>query len=78
MLSGSNTHTGGTTIAEGTLLIASVGALGGGSLTIHPGASFDSAVPLLLPALSQVWNGSFNFLGSSFLVCRHFSAFHYL
>ena len=51
-LGGANTYGGGTTISSGTLLLASGGSIGAGSISITPSAVFDtSALPV--PAASR-------------------------
>ena len=66
-LSGANTYSGGTTLAQGTLVLGGSSALGTGSISISAGATLDALMPLTLPALGQIWNGSFTFLGTSSL-----------
>lgn len=64
-LSGSNSYTGDTTLAGGTLVLGKTNAIGSGTLTIS-GGKLDSSVPNLANANNnaQNWNGSFTFLGS--------------
>ena len=62
-----NTHSGGTTLAEGTLVLGNANALGSGTFTINEGATLDASGAMSLPALGKVWNGSFTFRGSSAL-----------
>ena len=53
-LSGANTHTGGTTVGGGTLVLAHAGAAGSGALTVTGGTAVfppDLAAPIVLPAL---------------------------
>ncbi len=65
VLSGStNTYSGGTTLAAGTLAVGNAGALGSGALTITGGV-LDAAAPVTLSALPQAWNGDFAFGGSN-------------
>jgi autotransporter-associated beta strand protein len=64
---GVNAYSGGTTIAQGTLVIGGLNALGTGSLTINDGAALDAVFPLTMPAFGQTWNGSFTFLGNNSL-----------
>ena len=64
VLDGSNTYSGGTTLAAGTLAVGNAGALGSGVLTITGGV-LDAAAPLTLSALPQDWNGDFAFGGSN-------------
>ncbi|MEI6871718.1 MAG: autotransporter-associated beta strand repeat-containing protein, partial [Verrucomicrobiota bacterium] len=63
-LSGANTYSGGTTLAEGVLSLGNFRALGAGSLTII-GGSLDAPLPLTLAPSAKIWAGSFTFLGSS-------------
>jgi len=64
-LSGSNLHSGGTTLANGTLLINSSSALGTGLFTIQGGTIDNiSGAPMVL-ANSQSWAGDFTFTGSN-------------
>jgi autotransporter-associated beta strand protein len=74
-LTGTNTYTGGTTLASGQLNINYGGnssansAVGSGTLTLQSG-TFDntSGAPITLAANNpQIWNGSFAFNGSSAL-----------
>ncbi|NBV35299.1 MAG: hypothetical protein EBR81_16295, partial [Proteobacteria bacterium] len=67
LLSGTNTYSGGTTLAQGTLVLGNVNALGSGSLTISAGATLDVNSTFTLPAIGEVWGGSFTFLGTSSL-----------
>ena len=67
ILSGTNTYSGGTTLAQGTLVLGNVNALGSGSLTISAGATLDVNSTFTLPAIGEVWGGSFTFLGTSSL-----------
>jgi autotransporter-associated beta strand protein len=69
ILSGTNTYSGGTTLAEGTLAIANSAALGAGSLTFSGGFldNVSGAALTLSRTLNQHWTGDFGFLGSSAL-----------
>ncbi|MEI7773194.1 MAG: autotransporter-associated beta strand repeat-containing protein, partial [Verrucomicrobiota bacterium] len=66
-LSGASTYSGGTTLAQGTLVLGSPGALGTGTLTIYSGANLDASRSLVLQPQREVWNGNFTFLGSNSL-----------
>ncbi|MEI7776752.1 MAG: YDG domain-containing protein, partial [Verrucomicrobiota bacterium] len=65
VLSGTNTYSGGTTLAQGTLVLGSPSALGTGTLTINQGTTLDASFSgSALVALPQIWNGDFTFIGS--------------
>ncbi|NBV35358.1 MAG: hypothetical protein EBR81_16595, partial [Proteobacteria bacterium] len=61
-----NTYSGGTTLTQGILALGGARALGTGSLTIT-GGSLDAAAVVTLPALANIWGGSFTFVGSNAL-----------
>jgi autotransporter-associated beta strand protein len=61
-----NTYSGGTTLTQGILALREARALGTGSLTIT-GGSLDAAAVVTLPALANIWGGSFTFIGSNAL-----------
>ena len=65
-ISGNNTFTGGTTISQGTLRVASSTALGasGSTVTINSGVTIDANPTTTLVNYSYVINGSFNYLGT--------------
>jgi autotransporter-associated beta strand protein len=64
-LSGSNLHSGGTTLANGTLQINSSSALGSGLFTIQGGTIDNTSGAPMVLANSQSWAGDFTFTGSS-------------
>jgi len=64
-LSGSNLHSGGTTLANGTLQINSNSALGSGLFTIQGGTIDNTSGAPMVLANSQSWAGDFTFTGSS-------------
>jgi autotransporter-associated beta strand protein len=73
-LAGTNTYSGGTTISAGQLNINNGGnatdgtAIGTGPLTINAGATLDNtsgADITLQTNITENWNGSFTYLGSS-------------
>jgi autotransporter-associated beta strand protein len=72
-LAGTNTYTGGTTLASGQLNINNGGdstgsAIGIGPLTVNAGASIDNTSGsniTLQPSIQETWNGNFTYLGSS-------------
>ena len=66
-LSGANTYSGGTTLAQGALILGNPSALGTGSLTINQGAALDVLPGVAFPPMPAHWNGSFTFLGSNVL-----------
>jgi len=64
-LSGSNLHSGGTTLANGTLQINSSSALGTGLFTIQGGTIDNTSGAPMVLANSQSWAGDFTFTGSN-------------
>jgi len=64
-LSGSNLHSGGTTLANGTLQLNSSSALGSGLFTIQGGTIDNTSGAPMVLANSQSWAGDFTFTGSS-------------
>jgi len=64
-LSGSNLHSGGTTLANGTLQINSSSALGSGLFTIQGGTIDNTSGAPMVLSNSQSWAGDFTFTGSS-------------
>jgi autotransporter-associated beta strand protein len=66
-LNNTNTHTGGTTLNQGTLNVNTAGALGTGPLTINGGTLDNTSGPALTLTTNnaQVWAGSFAFTGTS-------------
>jgi fibronectin-binding autotransporter adhesin len=67
VLSGVNTHSGGTTLGAGRLNLNSSTALGTGVLTIANATTLgnNSGSAVTLNNNAQVWNGSFTFAGSN-------------
>ncbi|QKH37508.1 autotransporter-associated beta strand repeat-containing protein [Achromobacter pestifer] len=63
-LSGSNTYGGGTTLSNGTLIVASNTALGSGALTAAGGTSLDSSAAVTLINRMDTSIGGLNVLGS--------------
>ena len=64
-LSGSNLHSGGTTLANGTLQINTSSALGLGLFTIQGGTIDNTSGAPMVLANSQSWAGDFTFTGSN-------------
>jgi autotransporter-associated beta strand protein len=65
-LSGANSLSGSLLLNSGTLSMGNASALGSATLTIAAGASLDASTALTLNSTStQIWNGSFTFLGSA-------------
>ncbi|NBV33391.1 MAG: hypothetical protein EBR81_06285, partial [Proteobacteria bacterium] len=61
-----NTYSGGTTLAQGTLVLGNASALGTGSLTISGGyLDYSAGSPMILGNLALTWSGDFGFLGSN-------------
>ena len=63
-LSGNNTFDGGATLASGTLVINSAGALGSGTFTIAGGAIDSTAGGVVVNNNAENWTGDFSFGGS--------------
>ncbi len=70
-LSGTNLHSGGTTLASGTLHINSNGALGSGTFTIQGGSIDNTSGAPLSIANSQSWQGDYTFGGSNALTFQN-------
>ena len=69
-LSGANSHTGGTTLSNGTLNINNASALGTGTFTIASGTTIDNTSGSSITNSNnntRTWNGGFNFTGSNSL-----------
>ena len=66
-LSGANSHTGGTALNAGTLVLGNAAALGTGTLTINTGTIDSSVNGLVLNNNLQVWNGDLAFAGTQSL-----------
>ena len=64
-LSGSNLHSGGTTLTNGTLQINTSSALGTGLFTIQGGTVDNTSGAPMVLANSQSWAGDFTFTGSN-------------
>ena len=72
ILSGANTHTGGTRLTSGTLVINNAAALGATAsrFTIDPGTTIDNTSGAAASSLTlssnnpQTWNGNFTYLGT--------------
>jgi len=74
-LAGTNTYSGGTTLSAGQLNINNGGdnsgansAIGTGPLTLAAGVALDNTSGsdvALIPSITESWNGSFTYLGSS-------------
>ncbi|MEI8372586.1 MAG: autotransporter-associated beta strand repeat-containing protein [Planctomycetota bacterium] len=66
-LSGSNNHTGGTTLSAGQLNFNNASALGTGTFTINGGTLDNASGAAIINAGNnvQIWNSSFTFLGSN-------------
>ena len=70
ILSGDNTHGGGTTLSAGTLRINSATAVGNGTFTISGATTIDntSGNPITLSTNNvQAWNENFTFTGTNAL-----------
>ncbi|NBV86701.1 MAG: hypothetical protein EBS01_10690, partial [Verrucomicrobia bacterium] len=65
VLSGTNTYGGGTSISSGTLDLRNSSALSTGSLVISGGNLDAGTSGVQLSVSSQVWSGSFGFLGTN-------------
>jgi fibronectin-binding autotransporter adhesin len=65
-LSGANTHSGGTTLVDGTLRLGHGAALGTGPISIQGGAleNATASVMTLPDSLSQTWSGSLRYSGA--------------
>ncbi|MGS1010052.1 autotransporter-associated beta strand repeat-containing protein [Achromobacter anxifer] len=69
-LSGSNTYSGGTALADGTLIVGSNTALGTGVLATVNGAALDNSAAVSLANDVTVGSGSLNVLGSHDLTLK--------
>jgi autotransporter-associated beta strand protein len=68
VLSGTNTHSGGTTLTSGTLHINNASALGTGTFTITGGAlNNSSGSSITVAGNAQAWNANFSFAGTDAL-----------
>jgi autotransporter-associated beta strand protein len=67
-LRGANSHTGGTTLTSGNLIVGHESALGTGTFTINGGSfNTDAVVTSLTTNNAMTWNGNFTYNGASSL-----------